>query len=123
MFFLLYRFQGVGDVFNRLRNILAPFIYGSVVAYLLRPMCNFFEGILAKYLPKKLKKMAQPVSIALSVAAGILTVYAVIIMIAPELYNSIQGLIMIVCIPLVYKISKSLYKKGIITVTLPEEKE
>jgi len=40
----------------------------------------------------------------------------------PDLYNSVQGLIMIVCIPLVYKISKVLYKKGIITVTLPEEK-
>ena len=56
VFFLLYRFQGVGDVFHRLRDILAPFIYGGVVAYLLRPVCNFYEGLLLKYLPGKLKK-------------------------------------------------------------------
>lgn len=92
VFFLLYRFQGVGDVFHRLKDILAPFIYGGVVAYLLRPMCNFFEGILVKYLPKKMEKTAKTAAIALSMAAGILAVYAVIIMIAPELYNSILSL-------------------------------
>ena len=92
VFFLLYRFQGVGDVFHRLKDILAPFIYGGVVAYLLRPMCNFFEGLLVKYLPKKLEKMSSTLAIALSLAAGILIVYAVIIMIAPELYNSILSL-------------------------------
>ena len=92
VFFLLYRFQGVGDVFHRLKEILAPFIYGGVVAYLLRPVCNFYEGMLEKYLPGKMKKAAPPFSIALSLATGILAVYAVIIMIAPELYNSILSL-------------------------------
>lgn len=92
VFFLLYRFQGVGDVFHRLKDILAPFIYGGVMAYLLRPMCNFFEGILLKYLPKKMEKTGKTMAIALAMAAGILAVYAVIIMIAPELYNSILSL-------------------------------
>ena len=92
VFFLLYRFQGVGDVFHRLKDILAPFIYGGVMAYLLRPMCNFFEGILLRYLPKKMEKTGKTMAIALAMAAGILAVYAVIIMIAPELYNSILSL-------------------------------
>ncbi len=92
VFFLLYRFQGVGNVFHRLKDILAPFIYGGVVAYLLRPMCNFYEASLEKYLPGKTKKTAKPLSIGLSLATGILAVYAVIIMIAPELYNSILSL-------------------------------
>ncbi len=92
VFFLVYRFQGVGDVFHRLKDILAPFIYGGVVAYLLRPVCNFYEGLLLKYLPAKLRKTGRTLSIALSLATGILAVYAVIIMIAPELYNSILSL-------------------------------
>ena len=92
VFFLLYRFQGVGDVFHELKAILAPFIYGGVVAYLLRPMCNFFEDILVKTFPKKMEKTAKTLAIAMSLAAGILAVYAVIIMIAPELYNSILSL-------------------------------
>ena len=92
VFFLLYRFQGVGDVFHNLKSILAPFIYGGVVAYLLRPMCNFFEGLLVKYFPKKMEKTAKTLAIALAMAAGVLAVYAVIIMIAPELYRSILSL-------------------------------
>ena len=92
VFFLLYRFQGVGNVFHKLRDILAPFIYGGVVAYLLRPMCNFYESVFTEYLPGKTKKAAKPLSIALSLATGIFAVYMVIIMIAPELYNSILSL-------------------------------
>lgn len=92
VFFLLDRFQGVGHVFHELKDILAPFIYGGVMAYLLRPMCNFFEGILLKYLPSKMEKTGKSLAIALAMAAGILAVYAVIIMIAPELYNSILSL-------------------------------
>lgn len=92
VFFLVYRFQGVGDVFHRLSDILAPFIYGGVVAYLLRPVCNFYEGLLLKYLPEKMEKTGKTFAIMLSLATGILAVYAVIIMIAPELYNSILSL-------------------------------
>ena len=92
VFFLVYRFQGVGDVFHRLKEILAPFIYGGVVAYLLRPVCNFYEGLLLKWLPAKMQKTGKTLSIALSLATGILAVYMVIIMIAPELYNSILSL-------------------------------
>lgn len=92
VFFLLYRFQGVGDVFNRLKGILAPFIYGGIVAYLLRPVCNFYEGLLLKYLPEKVKKIGKTLAIALSLATGILAIYMVIIMIAPELYNSVLSL-------------------------------
>lgn len=92
VFFLVYRFQGVGDVFHRLRDILAPFIYGGVMAYLLRPVCNFYEGLLLKYLPAKMKKTGKTFSVALSLVTGILAVYMVIIMIAPELYSSILSL-------------------------------
>lgn len=92
VFFLLYRFQGVGNVFHKLKDILAPFIYGGVMAYLLRPVCNFYESLLTRNLPGKLGRTAKPLAIALSLATGILAVYMVIIMIAPELYNSILSL-------------------------------
>ena len=92
VFFLLYRFQGVGDVFHRLRDILAPFIYGGILAYLLRPVCNFYESLLTRYAPGKLEKTAKTLSIVLSLATAVLAVYMVIIMIAPELYNSILSL-------------------------------
>ena len=92
VFFAVYRFHGIGDVFRNLSEILAPFIYGGVVAYLLRPVCNFYEKAFGEFLPKKLKKLANPIAVSLSLVTGILVVYALIIMIAPQLYESIRSL-------------------------------
>ena len=90
LFFVLYRFRGIGDALKKLSDILAPFVYGGVVAYLLRPLCNLYEKLFLKYMPKKLHKAANPVAVGLSIISGILIVYALIIMIAPQLYESIK---------------------------------
>lgn len=92
LFFVVYRFRGVGDALNKLGSILAPFAYGGVVAYLLRPMCNLYEGLFQKHLPKKLKKLSNGLAVGLSMISGLLIVYALIIMIAPQLFSSIQTL-------------------------------
>lgn len=92
VFFLVYRFRGIGDVLQKLSRILAPFIYGSVVAYLLRPMCNFFEDLLDSLLPRKLERLARGLAVVLSLSTGILVVYVLIIMIVPQLYNSVMSL-------------------------------
>ena len=76
VFFVVYRFQGIGDIVRRLEEILAPFIYGGIVAYLLRPMCNFFEQTLDTTLPGKAKRAASPLAVGLSLLTGILLVYA-----------------------------------------------
>ena len=92
VFFLMYRFRGIGDVLKKLSDTLAPFIYGGVVAYLLRPMCNFYEGVLHRLLPEKARKTANTLAVFLSMLSGILIVYALIIMIAPQLYESVLSL-------------------------------
>ena len=92
VFFLVYRFRGIGDILRKLSQTLAPFIYGGVVAYLLRPMCNFYEDLLKKLLPQGLRKMSNTIAVALSLLSGILIVYALIIMIAPALYDSVRSL-------------------------------
>ena len=91
-FFVLYRFQGIGDAVDKVMDILAPFVYGSVVAYLLRPMCNFYEKTFLKWFPKGLKKMAPSLAVGLSLISGIFAVYLLLIMILPQLYHSIQSL-------------------------------
>ena len=92
VFFLVYRFQGIGEVLQKLSKILAPFIYGGVVAYLLRPSCNTYEALLRKYLPKKMKKAANSLAVTFALLTGILVVYVLIIMIVPQLINSIESL-------------------------------
>lgn len=92
VFFALFRMQGIGNALQTLSDILAPFGYGCVMAYLLRPMCNFFQEKLEGLLPKKGRKLAPALSVALSVFCGLLIVYVLIIMIAPNLYVSIRTL-------------------------------
>jgi len=92
LFLLLDRMETITGAFNTLTDILAPFIYGSVVAYLLRPLCNHYERFLANHLPGKMKKMSNSLAVGLSLISGILIVYALIIMIAPQLYESVLSL-------------------------------
>lgn len=91
-FFLLYGMQGIGEALNTLSEILAPFLYGGVIAYLLRPMCNFYEEVLAKIIPKKLRKLSGGLAVALSMITGALLVYMLIILVAPEVYESLSSL-------------------------------
>lgn len=92
LFFFIYRLQGIGEALDRIANILMPFIYGGVVAYLLRPACNLYSNQLSKVLPHKIKKYADALAITLSMITGLLVIYALIIMIAPQLYQSIISL-------------------------------
>ena len=92
LFMLMDRAQTVGAALKKVSDILAPFVYGGVVAYLLRPMCNHYERFFQTYLPKKMKKAANVLAVGLSMITGLLIVYALIIMIAPQLYDSIRSL-------------------------------
>ncbi|MBQ9148076.1 MAG: AI-2E family transporter [Oscillospiraceae bacterium] len=88
-FFLLYRMEFFVGVLKKIVSILMPFIYGGVIAYLLAPMCNGYSKFFARLLPQRFKKLAETIAITLSMLTGLLIVYALIIMIAPQLYNSI----------------------------------
>ena len=91
-FFILYRMPAIGAAVDTVTDILMPFIIGGVIAYLIRPMCNWYEKIFSKWLPKKLKNLANALAVALSLITFLLIIYAMIIMIAPELYKSVISL-------------------------------
>ena len=91
-FFLIFRLQGVGEAVDRLVGILQPFIYGGVIAYLLRPMCNGYADAFRRMLKGKKTKLAEALAVTASIISGLLIVYALIIMIAPQLYSSIASL-------------------------------
>ena len=87
-FFLIYRFQGFGDAISKLTGILMPFIYGAVIAYLLKPVCNCVENFLRRLLPEKMGTAANMLAVTISLLFGILVVYALIMMIVPQLITS-----------------------------------
>ena len=92
LFFLLYRFKDFGATVEKVVDILLPFVYGGVLAYLLRPVCNLYEQILLEILGPKLRKAADPLAVILSMITGLLVVYMLLIMILPELYTSIRNI-------------------------------
>ncbi len=47
----------------------------------------------------------------------------VLYLVMPSMYETLEGFVMILCIPAIYFITKKMYKKGIITVEMPEETE
>ena len=92
LFFLLYRLPEVGAAIDKLSAILAPITCGAVIAYLLRPICNGFSRKLSKWLPKWKEKTVDSVAIALSMAVGLLIVYALMAILVPQLYYNILSI-------------------------------
>lgn len=91
-FFLLFRMQNIKELLDWIIEILAPFLYGGIIAYLLRPLCNHIEEFFQITLPGKLKRLSPLLGVVLSVVAGLLIVYALINMIAPQLYESVVSI-------------------------------
>ena len=91
-FFFIYRFKGFGDAVATLTGILMPFIYGGVIAYLLKPVCNTVEGFLRRLFPEKMHGLANGLAVAATLLFGLLLVYALLMMIIPQLITSVTAL-------------------------------
>ncbi len=91
-FFLLYRFDSFGSAISTLTDILMPFIYGAVIAYLLKPVCNTVENFLQRFIPEKFKSLISALSIIATLLFGLLIIYALVMMIVPQLITSVTSL-------------------------------
>ena len=91
-FFLIYRFDGFGDAISTLTGILMPFIYGAVIAYLLKPVCNTIEAFLRRFIPEKMKGLINALSVTFTILFGLLLIYALCMMIVPQLITSVTTL-------------------------------
>lgn len=76
---------------GKLMDILAPILYGAVIAYLLTPVVNWFERVIFRRRGRA--KWARPVSMALTWAAVFALFYGLLSVLLPELVKSIQQLI------------------------------
>ncbi|MDO4189458.1 MAG: AI-2E family transporter [Lachnospiraceae bacterium] len=102
IFFCYILFNGgvVIDFLKKLILILMPFIYGFFIAYILNPIMDFFESKIVYPLYSKIvkskksnKKPYRFISVILAIGFFLLFVYALIIMIVPQVIESIQSII------------------------------
>ena len=101
-FFVVFRFDDLRKYIGIVIKILMPFIYGGVIAYILSPVCGWFERHLADLaaLDKKPEKTAEKyrkffkgISILLSLLLFCLIIYALVAMLVPQVINSILLLV------------------------------
>lgn len=99
VFFLIYRYTGLTELWNKLLNILQPITIGLLLAYLVNPIVKLEERHLFPILEKKVKnqKRAAKMSRGISILGALMFVGLIIgillKMVIPELYRSIEGMI------------------------------
>lgn len=99
VFFLIYRYAGLAELWNKLSNILQPITIGLILAYLVNPIVKFEEKHLLPFLKKRMKnqKRAEKFSRMISILGALIFVGLIIgillQMVIPELYRSIEGMI------------------------------
>lgn len=98
LFFILDRMATITAIIKILIEAAKPLIYGAVIAYVLYPVCVYFEKLAGKVL-KKMKnrkvanKLTRGISIFLSLIFGIGVITIVLYMVIPQLYESIAGIV------------------------------
>ena len=101
-YFAVSKVSVIGNSFSRLVQILAPFIWGLVISYLLTPLMTSIEKHLffplSKKIYKKSKKntgkgFARGMSVLLSEIVLVLILVALVYLILPQMLSSIQTLI------------------------------
>ena len=93
LFFVIYRFRGINLGITKMIKILMPFIYGGVMAYLLKTPCNWIEAKLKKLLAEKHPGWVKPLSVITVMVLAFLIIYALLSMVIPALVNSIVRIV------------------------------
>lgn len=89
LFFVIWNFNQIRNSLYWVTGILTPFVYGGVMAYLLKTPCNFLENKIAAVLPEKKKNLANTLSVLAVLILAVLVVYLLLILVIPELVKSI----------------------------------
>ena len=98
-FFLIDRYHGFTAIVGKMIGILQPITIGLVIAYLMTPIVNFEERHLLPLAqkkmkdPQKAKKLVRVVSLLGALIFFVLIIAVLLLMVIPELYNSINGMI------------------------------
>ena len=91
-YFLLLRFYSFKRNIGTVINILMPFIYGGVMAYLLKTPCNFFDKFWEAFLPAKWKKHKTGISVLTVLILVFIILYTLLRTVIPQVATSITVL-------------------------------
>lgn len=94
--FVLFKMRVIIELLKGITGILKPFLYGAVIAYLLAPLCNKIEEKLFQTFPKanrKAKRFICFIAIVISLCVALAIVWMVIMLIIPQVWDSVMKII------------------------------
>ena len=97
--FVLFKMTVIISVLKGITEILKPFLYGVVFAYLLAPLCNKIEEKLFQIFPKaktKARRFICFIAIVISLCVAIAVIWLIIMMIIPQVWDSVMKIIQMV---------------------------
>lgn len=97
--FVLFKMPVIISVLKGITEILKPFLYGVVFAYLLAPLCNKIEEKLFQIFPKaktKARRFICFIAIVISLCVAIAVIWLIIMMIIPHVWDSVMKIIQMV---------------------------
>lgn len=93
-YFAVKRIQVISQMMTQIYDILKPIIYGFVIAYLLNPIVNWIENIMAK-LGEKWRKVGRIGGIFVALMALVALIATLVSMIIPQLALSVQKMVLL----------------------------
>ena len=97
--FVLFKMPVIISVLKGITEILKPFLYGVVFAYLLAPLCNKIEEKLFQIFPKaktNARRFICFIAIVISLCVAIAVIWLIIMMIIPQVWDSVMKIIQMV---------------------------
>ena len=97
--FVLFKMPVFISVLKGITEILKPFLYGVVFAYLLAPLFNKIEEKLFQIFPKaktKARRFICFIAIVISLCVAIAVIWLIIMMIIPQVWDSVMKIIQMV---------------------------
>lgn len=91
---MIFKFSIIQLYLNKIIKILAPIIWGLVMAYLLNPLMKFIEKYVSKLTNRKKerKKLTRAISITLVITIFLSLMFALIGNVVPEILDSIKNI-------------------------------
>ena len=93
VFFFLYRIDHFSKAISMIIGILRPFLYGIAIAYIIKPMCAWFERMFTRLFGQKRQSLAKALAIGCSIIIALLIVLNVFLLIVPQLVSSIAKIV------------------------------
>ena len=103
--YILNQSKNIAEGIRMIFNILKPFFYGALIAYILAPMCNRMDARFLKWFPnasERQQKKLKFLSIAIAIVCAVTVVVLLIILILPQVWDSTIRLIRILPARLAY---------------------